>query len=305
MICFDCVTIKRSRQDVIDNVTLTIDAGEAVAFVGESGAGKSSLLLALASVLPLHRGDITVDNLSVRTNAAAVRGRVGYVPACLSAWPAMQATEFLQLFAISAGLCGKPLRSAIDKALALAGMDSSGKQTVDSLCSGQAKRLLIARALLHDPPVLIFDDPFSGLDYKERILVEQIISDAVIMNRIVVAAVDNAVVRFIVDHPTKATLLLEQEELYVMEQDVVVIEIDNKADRNEVVAGLLVLHWVDPRATDLVVLGRDLQRPTSNGVDHAVERLVNLPNLFYAELPNLRLAPFGKIKFADRRAGAK
>ncbi|RLS67913.1 MAG: ABC transporter ATP-binding protein [Planctomycetota bacterium] len=194
MICFDCVTIKRSRQDVIDNVTLTIDAGEAVAFVGESGAGKSSLLLALASVLPLHRGDITVDNLSVRTNAAAVRGRVGYVPACLSAWPAMQATEFLQLFAISAGLCGKPLRSAIDKALALAGMDSSGKQTVDSLCSGQAKRLLIARALLHDPPVLIFDDPFSGLDYKERILVEQIISDAVIMNRIVVAAVDNAVV---------------------------------------------------------------------------------------------------------------
>ncbi|CAB4343053.1 unannotated protein [freshwater metagenome] len=82
-----------------------------------------------------------------------------------------------------------------------------------------------------------------------------------------------------------------------------VIKIDDETDRNKIVTGLLVLHRVDPRATDLVVLGRDLQRPASNSVDHAIERLGDLPNLFHAELPNLRLATFAKIKLADCRAG--
>ena len=82
-----------------------------------------------------------------------------------------------------------------------------------------------------------------------------------------------------------------------------VVEVDDEADRDEVLAGLLVLHRVDPRAADLPVLGGDLQRPPRERVDHAVERLGDLPHLLDAELPHLRLAAGGEVELLDRRAG--
>jgi ABC-2 type transport system ATP-binding protein len=192
MIRCDRVIIERSGQMVIDRLSLSIGAGETLAVIGRSGAGKTSFLQALATAIPVRGGDIVLAGHSVRRDADAVRTRIGYVPAHLSAWPAVRAEEFLSLFARSAGLSGRSVPEAVDRALDLAGLSGRGGTSIDSLPDGQAKLLLIGRALLHAPDVLILDDPFGNLDPRQRQSIERLIGDMQIGGRTVVAAIDDA-----------------------------------------------------------------------------------------------------------------
>ena len=192
MIRCDRVIVERSGQMVIDRLSLAIGPGETLAVIGRSGAGKSSLLAAVATAIPVRGGDITIAGHAVRRDPDAVRARVGYVPSHLSAWPAVRADEFLALFARSAGLGGRGLTEALDRALALAGLSGRGHASIDRLSAGQAKVLLIGRALVHAPDVLILDDPFGNLDPRQRQTIERLIGDLQIGGRTVVAAIDDA-----------------------------------------------------------------------------------------------------------------
>jgi len=192
MIRCDRVIVECSGHMVLDRLSLEIGAGETRAVIGRSGAGKTSLLAAIATAIPVRGGDIVIDGHSVRRNPDAVRARVGYVPAHLTAWPAVRADEFLALFARSAGLGGRSLAAAVDRALDLAGLSGRGDASIDGLSDGQAKLLLIGRALLHAPDVLILDDPFGNLDPCQRQSIERLIGDMQIGGRTVVAGIDDA-----------------------------------------------------------------------------------------------------------------
>jgi ABC-2 type transport system ATP-binding protein len=191
MIRFDRVSVARAGVVVVRDVELTLEGGHAAAVVGRSGSGRSSLLAAVATAIPIHGGDLLVDGHSVRSAGAAVRRLIGYAPARIPTWPSVRADEFLELFAASAGLRGKPLRSAIDAALEMAGLAGRGHVPIDTLSDGHGRRLVLARALLHGPRVLVLDDPFAGLDPTERTEVERLIGDATIMGRTVLAAIDD------------------------------------------------------------------------------------------------------------------
>ena len=192
MIRCDRVIVERSGQMVIDRLSLAIGPGETLAVIGRSGAGKSSLLAAVATAIPVRGGDITIAGHAVRRDPDAVRARVGYVPSHLSAWPAVRADEFLALFASAAGLTGRSLREAVGRALDLASLGGRGDTPIDGLSDGQAKLLLIGRALLHAPDVLVLDDPFGNLDPRQRHSIERLIGDMQIGGRTVIAAVDDA-----------------------------------------------------------------------------------------------------------------
>jgi ABC-2 type transport system ATP-binding protein len=194
MIRFDRSSVARGGQLVVDGVSLHVRAGEAWAVIGASGAGKSMLLAAAATAVPLHAGDVLVQGHSVRRAPEAVRMAAGYVPERMPEWPGIRVVEFLELFASAAGLRGPSLVQAIEKALLLAGLCGRRRDTVDALDAGRAKRLLIAKALLHDPQALLFDDPFAGLDPTGRRDTEQLIGDAALMGRCAFAAVDDACV---------------------------------------------------------------------------------------------------------------
>lgn len=184
--------VLRGREAIAD-VSLAVAPGQALAVIGRTGAGKSTLLGALATALPLAAGDIRIDGHSVRRDAASARQRVGHVPPVLAAWPHARADEFLELFAVRAGLRGKPLRLAVGRGLEMAGI-ASGAEPVDELPAGRARRLMFARGLLHDPTVLIVDGPFTGLDPAERGDIERLFADLHLGGRIVVAAIDDAVI---------------------------------------------------------------------------------------------------------------
>jgi ABC-2 type transport system ATP-binding protein len=192
MIRFDRASVACGGQLVVEAIALQVRAGEAWALIGASAAGKSMLVAAAATAVSLHSGDILVDGHSVRRAPEAVRTAAGYVPDRMPEWPGIRVGEFLELFASAAGLRGPSLDQALERGLVLAGLSGRRRDTVDSLDAGRAKRLLIAKAILHDPLVLLFDDPFTGLDATGRRDVERLIGDAVLMGRSVFAALDDA-----------------------------------------------------------------------------------------------------------------
>jgi len=155
MIRFDRATVERAGHVVVEDLSLRVQAGQSLAVIGRSGAGKSALLAAAACKLPLHAGDILVDGRSARREAETVRRMIGYVPARLPVWPGIHLDEFVELRAAEEGLRGEPLRAAICRALTAAGLDRRGHEPLDALDDGHAKRLLLARALVHDPHVLL------------------------------------------------------------------------------------------------------------------------------------------------------
>jgi ABC-2 type transport system ATP-binding protein len=194
MIRCERATVAQAGRVVVEAVSFGVAPGQAAALIGRSGAGKSSLLAAAATAIPLHGGDIRIDGRSVRHEAVAVRRAIGYAPSRLPVWAGIRVHEFLELFAAAAGLRGPRLATAVDKAVEMAGLTGSPAAPLDTLSDGHGKRLLIARALLHDPQVLLLDDPFGGLDPVERGEVERLVSDAHLMGRTVLAAIDDAAV---------------------------------------------------------------------------------------------------------------
>lgn len=192
MIRFDRASVEQAGQLVVEAISLHIRGGEAWAVIGPSGAGKSLLLAAVATAVPLHAGDILVDGHSVRRQAELVRRKAGYVPDRSPDWPGLRAAEFLELFAVAAGRRGKALEQAVAKGLDLAALAGRGGDDIDTLDAGHAKRLLVARALVHDPQVLLLDDPFGGLDPAGREAVERLVGDTQLMGRTVLAAIDDA-----------------------------------------------------------------------------------------------------------------
>jgi len=194
MIRCERASVEQAGQLVVATVSLHVRAGEAWAVIGRSGAGKSMLVAAAATAVPLHAGDILVDGHSARRDAAGVRRAAGYVPDRPPDWPGLRAGDLLELCAAAAGLRGRELSQAVDRGLGLAGLTGRGGDDIDTLDAGHGKRLLVARALVHDPQVLLLDDPFAGLDPAGRRDVERLVGDAHLMGRTVLAAIDDAAV---------------------------------------------------------------------------------------------------------------
>ena len=148
----------------VDDVSFTVQRGEVVGFVGPNGAGKSTVLKMLATYLYPSAGTITVDGLDVVTEPLEVRRRIGYLPGDTPLYRDMRTDDFLRFVARARGLRGPELERQLERTIALCDIEPVLSRRLQQCSTGFRQRVGLAAALVHDPPVLLLDEPTHGFD---------------------------------------------------------------------------------------------------------------------------------------------
>jgi sodium transport system ATP-binding protein len=149
---------------VLRGISLEANAGEIFGLLGPNGAGKTTTLRIICTLLSPDAGTVEVLGFSTRTAPEEVRKRIGVVTADIGVYPRLSARENIEYFAKLCGLSGANLDRNVDGVVERLDMGSFAKQRAESLSSGQKQKVAIARAIVHDPQVLMFDEPTSNLD---------------------------------------------------------------------------------------------------------------------------------------------
>ena len=161
----------------VDGLTLKIEPGEMFGFIGPNGAGKSTTIRFLATLLKATGGDGIVNGHRVTRQPLAVRRSVGYMPDAFGVYDGMKVWEFLDFFAVAYQIPRSRRKQVITDVMELLDLTSKRTDFVNSLSRGMKQRLCLAKTLVHDPPVLILDEPASGLDPRARIEVKALLKE--------------------------------------------------------------------------------------------------------------------------------
>jgi len=161
----------------VERLSLKIGPGEMFGFIGPNGAGKSTTIRFLATLLKATSGEGRVNGKSVTREPLEVRRSIGYMPDSFGVYDGMRVWEFLDFFAVAYQIPKKNRKQVIGDVLEL--LDLTGKRNdfVNGLSRGMKQRLCLAKTLVHDPPVLILDEPASGLDPRARVEVKALLKE--------------------------------------------------------------------------------------------------------------------------------
>ena len=161
----------------VSNLNLKIGAGELFGFIGPNGAGKSTTIRFLATLLRATEGEGIVNGHSVTQDPINVRKSIGYMPDAFGVYDGMKVWEFLDFFAVAYQIPRERRKAIIGDVLELLDLGHKRDDFVNSLSRGMKQRLCLAKTLVHDPPVLILDEPASGLDPRARLEVKALLKE--------------------------------------------------------------------------------------------------------------------------------
>jgi len=161
----------------LNNLNLRIEEGECFGYIGPNGAGKTTTIKILATLLRPSWGEARVCGYVVGYQSRQIRPLIGYVPDFFGAYSDMVVQEYLEFFASAYGLTGQQGRRIVADVLDLTDLTYKRDAPVDGLSRGMKQRLSIARVLLHDPKVLLLDEPASGLDPRARIEIRELLKE--------------------------------------------------------------------------------------------------------------------------------
>lgn len=159
----------------VDGVSFHVQAGEVFGFIGPNGAGKTTSMRILSTLDTPTSGEAWVDGFSVVDDPDRVRKRLGWMPDGFGTYPNVNCEEYLDFFARSYGLRGKNRRTALKNVMGFTQLDRLARKPVSGLSKGMKQRLCLGRALIHNPSVLILDEPAAGLDPRARIELREMI----------------------------------------------------------------------------------------------------------------------------------
>lgn len=164
MIKVEHLTKRYGRLAAVDDLSFDVADGEIVGFLGPNGAGKTTTMRILSSYMPATGGSVTVAGLDVFRDSLEVRRKIGYLPENVPLYTDMRVLEYLKYRGRLKGLTGKRLRTRIDEVVALCSLTELRRSIIGQLSKGYTQRVGLADSLVHEPEVLILDEPTIGLD---------------------------------------------------------------------------------------------------------------------------------------------
>ena len=168
MITLENVTRKFGSFTAVDNLSMTVSKGEVLGFLGPNGAGKTTTMRMISGFLMPSRGKITVCGFDVMENPVEVKRHIGYMPEVASSYNDMTVLSFLNFIAQARGLSGSAKEKAVDRVVDDISLNNVLYQPIDTLSKGYKRRVGLAQALVHNPDVLILDEPTEGLDPNQK-----------------------------------------------------------------------------------------------------------------------------------------
>lgn len=152
----------------VDGVSFNVGKGEILGFLGPNGAGKSTTMRIVTGFLPPTTGEARVGEFDVEEHPVEAKRMIGYLPENAPCYSDMTVSGFLKFCGEARGLRGAPLKGAVDRAIATCFLEPVVHQSIDTLSKGYRHRTCLAQSILHDPPVLVLDEPTDGLDPNQK-----------------------------------------------------------------------------------------------------------------------------------------
>ncbi len=172
----------------VDDLNLSIGKGEVFGFIGPNGAGKSTTIRFLATLLRPTKGEGRIAGHSVVEDPMAVRRVIGFMPDDFGVYDGMKVWEFLDFFAVAYEIPRTQRKEIIGQVLELLDLSHKREDYVNGLSKGMKQRLCLAKTLVHDPPVLILDEPASGLDPRARLEMKALLNELRGMNKTILVS---------------------------------------------------------------------------------------------------------------------
>src|SRR5437870_10123690 len=187
----------------VDDISFSVERGEVLGFLGPNGAGKSTTMRMITGFMPATSGKVTVGGHDVAESPIEAKRLIGYLPENAASYPDMTVQGFLNFAAELRGLDGDARKKAVHRVVELCFLEQVLHQSIDTLSKGYKHRTCLAQALIHDPQVLIMDEPTDGLDPNQKHEVRNLIKElgankAIVFSTHILEEVDAACTRAII-----------------------------------------------------------------------------------------------------------
>jgi ABC-2 type transport system ATP-binding protein len=160
---------------VLKDINLEVYPGQVIGYIGPNGAGKSTTVKVLCGLITDYEGSVTIKGHDVKKDTLAVKRQIGYVPELAELYDVLTPAEFLEFTGTLYGLDKAVCEDRIIKMMSAFGMQANLEQRMDTFSKGMRQKVLIASGLLHNPDIIILDEPLSGLDANSVIIIKELI----------------------------------------------------------------------------------------------------------------------------------
>ena len=250
-IIVDGITKKYGRQNAVEKLSFQVKTGEILGFLGPNGAGKTTTMKAITGYLETNEGDIEVGGISVNQNPEEVKKFIGYLPEHNPLYQDMPVIDYLGFIARLQGVEKNRIENRVTEMIQVCGLKSEKHKKIRELSKGYKQRVGLAQALIHDPEVLILDEPTTGLDPNQIVEIRELIrkighEKTVILSSHILAEVEATCDRILIINNGKIVANGTAEELRRQAQgnEILKVELGN-ATRNEAFIALKSLPSVE------------------------------------------------------------
>lgn len=177
---------KYGRFQAVNDLNLEVPEGEIFGFVGPNGAGKTTTMKIICGLMRATSGEITLDGIDVISHSGRIKEKIGYMPDFFGVYDDLKVDEYLEFYASIYNIKGAARKKLVDDLLELVDLGHKREAYVDSLSRGMKQRLCLARSLVHNPRLLVLDEPASGMDPRARVEMKEILKNLKAMGKTII-----------------------------------------------------------------------------------------------------------------------